>query len=431
MLLGAGAALGQVAVNPVAPADDAYAPAKTAAELEARYTAILVALKNPPATGILIAELGPYSAGARAGLRPGDVVTEYDGTKLDNRADANRAEMLRVAVAKAIGESERPWANPQVALIVKRAGKTVVINADRQPLGLRALAVEAGVGLPPNPPATSRGSFALEWTPSGGWYHVGDVTGPDGAEQQEFAVVRQVATLTVATRVINAGGKIVADAQAATIRMNVSDRTTTYGVTLDQFTYRDELADVSAMCKAGMVKGTIVRRLTDIKQQLERPTLPEAICSLAVPSLAAALPQKENIVLPLAVIDELDLQTRMGYALETRGKATMTIASEARDGFSVRLWHFGQVEATYFFSPQRELIFAEYEAGVGGVKLLRAANEEAAIKALVTLPGTTRPTSAPATRPATVPALEVRAIDPAAGTNPGPATSPATRKDGP
>jgi hypothetical protein len=308
-----------------------------------------------------------------------------------------------------------------VNLIVKRGDKMIVLNADRQPLGIRALAVEAGVALPANPPASARGSFALEWTAADSWYHLGDATGPYGAEHHEFGVARQAGTLIFSTRIVNSAGRVAADATAASIRMTLSDRTASYGVTVDSFTYRDELADVSANCRGGVVKGTMLRRITGVKQEIARPTVPEAICSLALPRLAAALPRKEGIVMPLAVISELDLQTRLGYALETLKEVSVKVTGEQDKAFGVRLWHLGQVEATYYFSPKRELIYAEYEGGVSGVRLLRAADETAAIKAMAAMSATTSApagTTVPATAPARVPGDPVRAIDPAAPPRP-------------
>jgi hypothetical protein len=164
---------------------------------------------------------------------------------------------------------------------------------------------------------------------------------------------------------------------------------------LESLTYTDEAFGVTATVRRGMVVGTVTRKLSGVEQKVDRPTVPEAVPSLAVPALAAALPQREGVVMPLAVISELDLQTRLGYALETGGKATYHVAGEDRKGHAVRLWHYGQVEATYFFSADRTLEYAEYEAGVGGVTLQRAVDETAALKALIPL----APKTPPAPRP--------------------------------
>jgi hypothetical protein len=400
VLLAAACAWGQRAVDPTGGAAEPLAPAKTVEELESRYAAVLLAMKNPEVTGILVGELGPNSLGAAAGLRPGDILTQYEGVKLDNRADEDRAEMLRDAVGKVLIDGDKPGADPKVTLVVRRGGKTMVLRAARGPLGVRAMAVEAGVGLPMNPRASERGSFALAWGEMSGWFKVGGLEGNYGAERQLFGVTGKTATLTVSTRGLGVDGRVEADGQAAGIRMGISDRKETYGINIDTISYIDEIESVGARVRGGKVSGEITRKATGIRQSVERPTVPEAVASLAVPSLAAALPKEAGVVMPLAVISETDLQTRLGYALETRGEQPLKMGTEDVKCYVVRLWHLGQVESTYYFSPKRELIYAETESGLGGVTLTRVESEGEAIKGMVPA-GRRLPATVPATLPGT------------------------------
>ena len=51
------------------------------ADIEAQYEATLAALKKPNVTGVLITEVEGESAAATAGMRAGDILTEYYGTR--------------------------------------------------------------------------------------------------------------------------------------------------------------------------------------------------------------------------------------------------------------------------------------------------------------------------------------------------------------
>lgn len=371
----------QTAVVPNAP-DEKLPPAKTADEIESRYLQILTVMKNPPATGLLVAELGPYSAGANAGIRPGDVLVEYLGVRLDKPKEKDRTALLRNTVTRAIDEQARKDINPMATLIVLRNGKNIVLAAERMPLGIFTIPVEKGAELPLNPAESERGSFTTEWAESDTWLRVGEAAGAASAERHTLSLQEKTLTFSLSASAMTKPETPVEEIQRAAFSFTITDRATLPAMTLQRFSYVDESIDVTATRRGGVIRGKIDRKLAHVTENVERPTLSEAIPTLAVPHIAGALPQEKGIVIHFATISELDLQTRPGYALETRGKVKTTIDEKEIEAFAVRLWHLGQPEAEFYFDDKRRLLSARYEAG--GVSMIRAANQTDAFKAMVT-----------------------------------------------
>ncbi len=148
------------AATPAPTADDPVA------DINAQYDTLLTVLKNPSVTGVLVTELLPESAAAAAGLRAGDIITEYYGEKISDLAT------LRVQVADAVAarlqlQEESPL-NLRGRRITRGPGgiishEDIVIRLPRQPLGIRAVEVTAGVAGPSNPPPDRRGTVKLDW----------------------------------------------------------------------------------------------------------------------------------------------------------------------------------------------------------------------------------------------------------------------------
>ena len=385
------AALGQAVVPlDLAKEREPLAPASTVEELQSRYEGVLGALKSPPTSGVLVVELGPESAGGAGGLRPGDVIIEYDGKRLDRPAEKDRLAVLRAAATATAEEKLNPRSNPMTLLTVFRNGRSVGLQVERGALGVGAVGVEKGQAKPGNPPESPRGSFAMTWAGAAGSFHVGDGDEIYGAEHRTLTVSGADAALTIDAR--SAGPKSQ-ELHHAMITYTATDRRESFAFALEALDYRDELTDIHAERRGKTIKATNRRRISGVQQTMERPVLPEAVPALAVPELAAALPQEAGIVLPLAQISEVDLQTRPGYALETLGKTKVSLFGQDTPAFGVRLWHFGQAAGTFYFAPDRTLLKAVYDSGV---TLERAASAAAADLGIVPTGPKTQPASAPA-----------------------------------
>ena len=338
---------GQTAVTPPA----ATAPA--AEDVACRYTPLLAAMKNPGVTGILITELQPLSAAEAAGLRVGDIITRYDGKPVETE------EALKTAVAEAVAASANKVVASPVVVQVRRGGATVSRPIAAGGLGAATREVAAGVAAKGNPPGTDRGGFALEWAK----VPVGDADTAAWTRQyegDEFAgFERRVVTCegmrwTVAvTSWIVDGGKVIEE-QTSTVEFTAGDDKLTPAVQVAGLSWRGYGQEVKAERKGLIVGGTITTETEKIKQieRVEQATVLGAMPGSAIETVAAALPQVEGggggggggVVLPVALISEIDLRTRLGYALVTLGRKKVTVGGVERQLWGVRLLHWGREE---------------------------------------------------------------------------------------
>jgi hypothetical protein len=411
----------QTAISPGSP-EEKLPPAKTSEELESRYFSVLAALKKPAATGLLVAELGPYSNAANAGVRPGDILVEYLGRRLDDPADKDRNTLLRNLVTRAIDEQNKKDINPLATFIVERDGKLVVLAAERMPLGIFTIPVEKNVAMPLNPLESDRGSFKTTWTASETFLRIGEPKGDNpgaaSVETHNLSVSDPNATLALGARALFKSDLPAQTILQANYKFNITDRSVGPAISLENFSYADESIEISALRRGGIIRGTINRKFARVVEKVERPTLAESIPSLLVPHLAASLPLEEKIVLHFSIVSEIDLQTRPGYALETRGKTKIKINKDDKveiEAFAVRLWHFGQPDSVFYFSAKRRLLSATSDAG--GPSMARSETEADAIKSLVMIkdPAATRPLFPKEPAPGAVKSEEQgneRAIDP-------------------
>ncbi|HEY4330003.1 MAG TPA: hypothetical protein VGN88_09725, partial [Phycisphaerae bacterium] len=128
------------------------------ADIDAQYQSVLEALKNPITTGILVTEVGPESAAGAGGMRGGDIILEYYNTKTTTLATLR--EEVADAVAVHINDEN---AGKRVLARVRRGTQEQILQLPREPLGIRAVEVQAGVPGPRNPPPNQRGTLKLDW----------------------------------------------------------------------------------------------------------------------------------------------------------------------------------------------------------------------------------------------------------------------------
>ncbi len=378
--------------EPAATAPAATTPANSAPEdVEARYAALRHAMKSPAATGVLITELQPFSAAGAAGLQVGDIITFYNGRRVETD------DALKEAVADAAAASEAKSAADlatagavlvdQVLVQVRRGfakGETLTLEAPVGGLGITVREVVAGVAVADNPPATDRAKLRMAWTqvPAGNgaggredWsrlYDGGDFTG------FERRVVRREGerwTIAVTTWAV-AYGKVVETHESA-VDFLAGDNQSAPAVRMDTLRWRGYGEVVQARQKGITVRGTIESGTGKPArvEEVARTTVLGALPGWAIESVAAALPQEPGVVLPVALVSELDLRTRPGYALVTRGKQAATVRGELRPLWEVRLLHWGRMEMTLWFDDDRRLVRAEYG---NGQHADRVASEQAA-----------------------------------------------------
>ena len=368
------------------------APAASPSDsLEARYAPLLHALKSPSATGVLITELQPFSSAAAAGLRIGDIVTFYNGHRVETEtglqeavADA-AAESVRKSTAEAVAAG-----GPLVARVVVQVrrgvdrGEIVSVEVATGGMGITLREVAAGVAVRSNPPATEREKLVLEWAkvPAASddgareeWFRLYDGFECTGFERRSLRHQGERWTVATTTWMV-ADGKVVEEQQSA-VECTAGDNQTSPPVQIDTLRWHGYGQTVQAQRKGLVVRGTITSGAEKSPRidAIERETTLGALPGWALEAVAAALPHKEDLVLPVALVSELDLRTRPGYALVTGGKQSVTVRSQEFRLWCVQVLHWGLPEMKLWFDDERRLVLAEYG---NGQRAERVASEQAA-----------------------------------------------------
>ncbi len=362
LLITASAWAGPPAIAPSSstPSVDVLPPPRTPEELEARNQKVLAVLKNPAAPGALVVETGPDSPGRAAGIWPGDIITRYDGTGiLTDKA-------LRIAIANtvALQEGRLSTVDVRLPLQVRRGDQTIDLRVPKGPLGLTILTVEAGTPGPLNPPPSPREKLILAWpsaprqtstTPHSQWTALTLHNEPFAIERSTLTAGEEACTLNITTAE-NGGGEA-----RDHIVFSTSDNQKIPGFALDIFSFHD-VGDTFAQRRGLYIHGTI-QRATD-ESVVAQPTTLDAVPTYAIATVAAALPQEAGLVMPLAQISEIDLQTRVGYCLATQGKMDLKHGDKTTAAWCVQVLHFARPEMTFWFNDARELIHADLGMGL-------------------------------------------------------------------
>ena len=146
-------------------------PAPTTPDIDTQYQSVLAEMKHPTSTGILITEIEPDSPAGAAGLHAGDIVYHYAGAPVRDLdtlrkrvADQIASAMITPTLPNNNDPNSLAGPDTKVLLGIHRAGKDIILQIPRSPLGIRAIEVEAGAPVPLNPPPSPRGSLTLAWT---------------------------------------------------------------------------------------------------------------------------------------------------------------------------------------------------------------------------------------------------------------------------
>lgn len=416
----------KISVPPTATQPAMLPHPQTPEEIQERYARVLGILKRPPATGVLIAEFNPNSMARAAGCMPGDIITNYGDEEITSE------NLLRRAVSQGIAEFRINDALPEsLPLIVRRPTMDratgldrpirVALSVSRGPLGVTALAVEAGVPATSNPPPTPRDDLTLLWDilptiepPPGKifghelWTRL--YLGPEfyGYERTRLEKAGRTWALGVVSTMVQ--DRQIIGTQTCTIIFSPSDNRTTPGFTLESVDLEDALQNTrTTLEKKGLTIRGGVDPMTppaapDIArhQDLAAPTIVIGahggvglVPVFAAPLVASVLPHEKDIVVPFAQLSEVDAATRLGFCFRTLGRRVIPPVNgvgqrqggdtKPADAWAVEVLHFGRTEQTFYFDDQCVLVQAQLG---GNLTAQRVKDEGAAQQGL--LPTTTQ-----------------------------------------
>jgi hypothetical protein len=389
----------------------------SAADLEAQHQAALAVLNNPPLTGLLITEVEPESAAAGAGMRGGDILTEYHGTRVTTLQTLT--ELVADALARRL---EGAAVGNDVLARVRRGDRELILVLPRAILGLRLIEVKAGVPGPRNPPPNLRGTLDMDWKavlqtsrtegaqgpaafrtfersdprpdgPSSGTLPVEEWTGwelctiePVGEDGIVGSIERH--HLVPSAAPLSAGGPPPATERTTfTFRLRLGDYKTLPAFVLEEVAARypattglETARVVATATRRGETLQTTSGTAADdnaapaggAPHEIAAPL--NAIPQSALPWVAAALPQAPGDALAVYLLSIRDLLPRPGYVLATRGRQPMPADPDAGEapatasapataaapiGWRVDLMLCGVVLESYWFSDRRGLLCVE------------------------------------------------------------------------
>jgi hypothetical protein len=382
------------------------------ADLEAQHQAALAALKSPPVSGLLIIDVQPESAAASAGMRGGDILTEYHGTRVTTLQGLS--QLVADAVAR---DLEDAAVGKDLLARVRRGDRELFLVVPRDILGLRAVEVRSGVPGPRNPPPNPRGSLAFDWKPVLEQLRADNATGPaafrtfDHADSSpdagpagvlpteewtgwELCTLQTEADDTLVGTVERyhlVGTATTAASQPAPVterstfkfKLRLGDNKTVPAFVLEEVQARyavpKAFGNAQIVASATRRGETLLATIGTVTgdnvlppgagDRHENPAPLSAIPQAALPWVAAALPQSKGDALGLYLLSVRDLLPRPGYVLVTCGKqplpvdpatgpttAPATTRAAAPSAWRVDLMLCGVVIESYWFNDQRRLL---------------------------------------------------------------------------
>jgi hypothetical protein len=385
-------------------------PPSPADAVDADYAAVLAAMKNPFATGILITEVSPGSAAEHAGLHAGDILTAYHGAAIRTLADLRT--QVADAIAQKMDQAENPANQNAIAAALTRSDQAIVtlrrpsdkndlqLAIAREPLGIRAIEVETGVPVPGNPPPSLRGSLKMNWDAI-----LLNNTG-DNASEGAAAFFRTESAdgtpINWQRRTLRVVGENEVEAKFAVYRTDADpgepptesvlfqlrggDYTRSRAFLLESIDVAvgGDIGDKSAAASLARRTGPVFKNESAAGKN-DTPAPLDAAVGAAVPLIANAMPHEAGAVLPVHLVSIRDFIARPGYVLVTRGKVPAEIpttrpaprANAAPPLWRVDLLHCGVIVESYWFNDQHQLVRADI---AGGTPMLsrRTPTEEAA-----------------------------------------------------
>jgi len=342
------------AFNSSATADSAAPP-----PLQQAYENVLSALRRPPADGVMLVSVELPTEITECGLRPGDVIMRADGKSISTQAD------LAAQFAK----------NDALNLLIARGQTNLTLRVPNSVLSLEMISVTAGMPAPLNPPATPRKDFDLMWNqvptiePQPGqavghdmWFLVFDSNqdacgalhltingGTDGSLDWDFAAP--------------AGGPLLP--QAWHIEFQTGDNHSTLPFEFSDAVWSSGPGQI-ILAQDGR---QLYAKTNDQTAAESFETLPGAIPTPALCVLAAALPHKPGIVLPVAEITPQNLATQPGCVLATHGEDKISIGGVVRMAWKVELLRYDIPAYSFWFGSDGSLIMMDLGDGVSAIQV--------------------------------------------------------------
>ncbi len=385
--------------------------------LQQAYQRVLTVLREPPATGLAIVSLQLPPAALRSGLQPGDIIVRVGSTAALSPGVLRRAfrRNTHSVLALTVARGQRlehltlpPPASPGASPGATGSLSPAVALAQTAGRNLATLAVIAGAPAPLNPPATPRGRYTLHWRqvptlqPQPGqvlghdmWLLVFDRHFACGALHVQIASRGRRWLVRWKVQSIR-GGPLAPNAWRLTLgrraglpvlrrgrRWSLSPpgqliRPAVKSVKSPQFTRcrgatrcgeltaprtPSPLVDAKA-ARPGpwrrtsvWCRGPVLIGRTDRGGQRSfwrRETVPGSLPLPGLLILAAALPHRRGIVLPVAELSGEPLATQLGCVLQTLGRVPTAVG-----GVKVKAW---AVQELLFDVPQATFWFADHGA---------------------------------------------------------------------
>jgi hypothetical protein len=365
-------------------------PPDPAQQLQTDYDNLMIELAAP----VVVLDLGPESAAAAAGIRPGDIITHYDNKVVEHETDLAdaEAEMIKQRDADAADPNHDPQQDlimdTRIPLVVRRGAEAVTIKLPRKGLEVSVVAVEAGVPGPRNEPGTMREGLRFDWdrvplsdAPAGAAVgqsiHLKLRDDTRIVAEQTTGVTHRGAvwTLTQTTTPPHEPEHVT---QTVTVTFRTGDGAHENPFTLGHVDV-DAGDQTASVDKTGrVISGTQVTAgvaATDgtvLKPATSAAIGPLGSTSLAIPGcclpvVAAAIAKQPGEVVQFGLVSEVDFKTRLGYALAARGKGPIKGASDAADvGWLVEVTHFGHTTMAFWFDDAGSLKRADFGNGLVG-----------------------------------------------------------------
>jgi hypothetical protein len=260
--------------------------------------------------------------------------------------------------------------------------ETVMLQVPREPLGIRAIEVEAALPAPLNPPISPRGFLVMAWDQLRNLQNAGGDLGQDvflrnvegdglwlGWQKRTAQPVAEDAlsgAVAVYHIVIDGDQAGVARSENVSYRLRIGDYNTMPPFVLESVEVTNNPGDGRVITTVGRRTGAVLRSETEITTiariegpiKMQRECPPGSIVPSAVGLVAAAMPQQKDAVIPLHLMSVRDLVARPGYVLASRGKQALpgTGTELVGQAWRVDLFHCGVIIESYWFSDQRRLL---------------------------------------------------------------------------
>ncbi len=289
-------------------------------------------LANPPASGLIVVQTVRDSPAAKRGVREGDILQTYAGTRLTTIQQ----------LLKLIDEHER--SQQTVALGFFRNGKAQTQQIDAGVMGVRTARVEAG---------------RAKWKPSKPQPYQPDLSGLNGEAWMSYQLAGR-----------RAGFEWVR------FRPTAEGVTSEYKLAFLQGDYEERFHVVIETEKAGpgrfrtlrYVSGAKQNQVVEARRQSGRFTgtrrgKPEALSataavvpSYAIGALATTLPLREGFLTAFAVFEEANFRLQPGHELVCARRERLDVLGQSVETYVFEDRHYGEPGFRYWVDAKRRLV---------------------------------------------------------------------------